>query len=93
MDSLSGQLYEYVANGAKFLHSSGKYSMLGKGGGPGEESLDVLLVMQGKNPFPLHPDRAEEGDFIRKGAIQLIPSVLKVASLSLIHISEPTRPY
>ena len=80
LDSLSGQLYEYVANGAKFLHSSGKYSMLGKGGGTGEESLDVLLVMQGKNPFPLHPDRADEGDFIRKGAIQLIPSVLKVAS-------------
>ncbi|HBM76566.1 MAG TPA: hypothetical protein DD438_00535 [Verrucomicrobiales bacterium] len=80
LDSLSGHLYEYVANGAKFLHSSGKYSMLGKGGGTGEESLDVLLVMQGKNSFPLHPDRAEGGDFIRKGAIQIIHSALKVGS-------------
>ena len=80
LDSLSGQLYEYVANGAKFLHSSGKYSMLGKGGGTGEESLDVFLVMNGKNPFPLHPDRAENGDSIRKNTIQLITSSLKVES-------------
>ena len=77
LDSLSGQLYEYVAHGAKFLHSSGKYSMLGKGGGTGEESLDVLLLMHGRNPFPLHPDRAENGDFLRKGSIKLIPGSLR----------------
>lgn len=76
LDSLSGQLYEYVAHGAKFLHSSGKYSMLDRGGGSGEESLDVLLVMHKQNPFPLHPDKAENGDFIRKGAIELMPELL-----------------
>jgi hypothetical protein len=77
LDSLSGQLYEYAAHGAKFLHSSGKYSMLPKGGGTGEESLDVLLVLNKKHPFPLHPDRAGDGDFIRKGAIRLLPDLLK----------------
>jgi hypothetical protein len=77
LDSLSGQLYEYVALGAKFLHSSGKYSMLGKGGGSGEESLDLLLVMHKRNPFPLHPDQSENGDFIRKGSIELLPGILR----------------
>ena len=76
LDSLSGQLYEYVARGSKFLHSSGKYSMLNKGGGSGEESLDLLLVMHKRNPFPLHPDKAENGDFIRKGSIELIPGLV-----------------
>lgn len=78
LDSLSGQLYEYAAHGAKFLHSSGKYSMLPKGGGTGEESLDVLLVMHKRNPFPQHPDKREgDHDFVRKGSIQLIPELLK----------------
>ncbi len=76
LDSLSGQLYEYVAHGSKFLHSSGKYSMLDKGGASGEESLDLLLVMHKQNPFPLHPDRPENGDFIRKGSIEPIPGIL-----------------
>lgn len=81
LDSLSGQLYEYAANGAKFLHSSGKYSMLPKGGGTGEESLDVLLVMHKGNPFPQHPDKREgDQDYIRKGAIKLNRDHLKVES-------------
>ena len=78
LDNLSGHLYEYVVDGAKFLGTSGKYNALTKGGGTGEESLDLFLVMKGKHKFPLHPDQSGggSGDYIRKGSIQHVDSAL-----------------
>lgn len=81
LDNVSGHLYEYSAHGAKLLHCSGKYNNVYsgqdlRGGGAGEESLDLLLVMHGRNPFPLHPDRkGNERDFLRRGSIQSLPQL------------------
>ena len=76
LDNVSGHLYEYSVNGAKLLHSSGKYNNVYsgdslKGGGTGEESLDLLLVMHSRHKFPQHPDRRGDArDFMRRGAIR-----------------------
>ncbi len=81
LDNVSGHLYEYSARGAKFLHSSGKYNNVysGKdlrGGGTGEESLDLLLVLHKRHPFPIHPDRqGNERDFMRRGALKHLPKL------------------
>ena len=81
LDNVSGHLYEFSAHGAKLLHSSGKYNNVydGKnlrGGGAGEESLDLLLVMHKRHPFPLHPDRnGDERDFMRRGSIKNLPEL------------------
>jgi hypothetical protein len=76
LDNDSGHLYEYIAHGAKLLHSSGKYNNVYsgtdlRGGGVGEESLDLLLVMHQRHQFPIHPDRkGDERDFMRRGSIK-----------------------
>ena len=76
LDNVSGHLYEYSVKGSKFLHTSGKYNNVYsgdrlKGGGTGEESLDLLLVLHKRHDFPLHPDRkGDERDFMRRGSIK-----------------------
>ena len=76
LDNVSGHLYEYSVSGSKYLHTSGKYNNVysGKdlrGGGTGEESLDLLLVMHNRHQFPLHPDRkGDDRDFMRRGSIK-----------------------
>ena len=76
LDNVSGHLYEYSVSGSKYLHTSGKYNNVysGKdlrGGGTGEESLDLLLVMHNRHKFPLHPDRkGDDRDFMRRGSIK-----------------------
>jgi hypothetical protein len=81
LDNISGHLYEYAANGAKFLHTSGKYSNVyrdNKPGVTGEESLDLLLVMKKEHEFPLHPDRlGDEGDYMRRGSAKHIHDAVK----------------
>ncbi|NIP93493.1 MAG: hypothetical protein GWO24_08580, partial [Akkermansiaceae bacterium] len=79
LDNVSGHLYEFAANGAKFLHTSGKYNNVYggdqlRGGGTGEESLDLLLVLHQRHPFPVHPDRrGDQRDFMRRGSIKHLP--------------------
>ncbi len=81
LDNVSGHLYEYSAQGAKLLHSSGKYNNVYsgtdlRGGGSGEESLDLLLVMHNRHRFPLHPDRqGDDRDFMRRGSIKCLPNL------------------
>lgn len=81
LDNVSGHLYEYSAHGAKLLHCSGKYNNVYsdndlRGGGTGEESLDLLLVLHKRHPFPLHPDRhGDARDFMRRGAIRSLPEL------------------
>jgi hypothetical protein len=81
LDNISGFLYEYAAGGAKFLHSSGKYSNVYsgnelKGGGTGEESLDLLLVLHNRHRFPLHPDRkGDERDPLRRAMTKHVPKM------------------
>ena len=76
---MSGHLYEYSARGAKLLHSSGKYNNVYsgtdlRGGGTGEESLDLLLVTHNRHRFPLHPDRkGDERDYRRRGSLKNLP--------------------
>lgn len=76
LDNVSGHLYEYSVSGSKYLHTSGKYNNVysGKdlrGGGTGEESLDLLLVMHNRHQFPLHPDRkGDDRDFMRRGSVK-----------------------
>ena len=76
LDNVSGHLYEYSVDGAKFLHTSGKYNNTYtgdqlKGGGTGEESLDLLLVLHNRHPFPVHPDRqGDKRDMMRRGSLQ-----------------------
>ena len=76
LDNVSGHLYEYSVSGSKYLHTSGKYNNVysGKdlrGGGTGEESLDLLLVVHNRHQFPLHPDRkGDDRDFMRRGSIK-----------------------
>ena len=76
LDNVAGHLYEYSFNGAKFLHTSGKYNNVYsgdslKGGGTGEESLDLLLALHKRHSFPLHPDRkGDKRDFMRRGSIR-----------------------
>ncbi len=79
LDNVAGHLYEYTVNGAKFLHTSGKYNNVYsdndlRGGGTGEESLDLLLVLHSRHKFPLHPDRlGDRRDFMRRGSIRHLP--------------------
>ena len=76
LDNVAGHLYEYSFNGAKLLHSSGKYNNVYsgdtlRGGGVGEESLDLLLALHKRHSFPLHPDRkGDQRDFMRRGSIR-----------------------
>ena len=76
LDNVSGHLYEYSVSGSKYLHTSGKYNNVYRndvpiGGGAGEESLDLLLVLHGRHKFPLHPDRkGDQRDFMRRGNIK-----------------------
>ncbi len=84
LDNVSGHLYEYVVNGAKFLHTSGKYNNVYdgnnnlRGGGTGEESLDLLLVIKTAHEFPLHPDRlGDKGDTMRRGSIEHLDDMLE----------------
>lgn len=77
LDNVSGHLYEFGFNGAKFLHTSGKYNNVYggdgalRGYGTGEESLDLLLVMKRGHEFPLHPDRlGDKADYMRMGSIE-----------------------
>ena len=86
LDNLCGFLYEYAANGAKFLHSSGKYNNVysgveTRGGGAGEASLDALLVVHKRHTFPLHPNRkGDERDPMRRGMARHVPAMAKVES-------------
>ncbi len=83
LDNITGHLYEYSVNGAKYLHTSGKYNNVYsgnqlKGGGTGEESLDLLLVLHNSHAFPLHPDRqGTDRDFMRMGSAKHQPKLLK----------------
>ena len=76
LDNVSGHIYEYSVSGSKYLHTSGKYNNVysGKdlrGGGTGEESLDLFLVIHNRHQFPLHPDRKGDArDFMRRGSIK-----------------------
>ena len=79
LDNVSGFLYEYSFNGAKFLHSSGKYNNVYsgtdlRGGGSGNESLDALLVVHKRHQFPVHPDRkGDERDYRRMYMAKHLP--------------------
>ena len=84
LDNVSGHLYEYVVNGAKFLHTSGKYNTVYnrdntlRGSGTGEESLDLFLVIKRTHEFPLHPDReGDKGDYMRRGSIEHVDAMAK----------------
>ena len=83
LDNVSGFLYEYSYNGAKFLHSSGKYNNVYsgtdlRGGGSGNESLDALLVVHKRHQFPLHPDRkGDERDYRRMYMAKHLPSLAR----------------
>ncbi|MGI9243148.1 MAG: hypothetical protein ACR2RV_20290, partial [Verrucomicrobiales bacterium] len=47
-----------------------------RGGGTGEESLDLFLVTHDRHPFPLHPDRkGDERDYMRRGSIKNLPGL------------------
>jgi len=76
LDNVSGHLYEYSVSGSKYLHTSGKYNNVYRddmpiGGGAGEESLDLLLVLHNRHKFPLHPDRkGDQRDPMRRGNIK-----------------------
>ncbi len=81
LDNVSGFLYEYSFNGAKFLHSSGKYNNVYsgtdiRGGGSGNESLDALLVVHKRHQFPVHPDRkGDERDYHRMYMAKHLPDL------------------
>lgn len=81
LDNVSGFLYDYSFNGAKLLHSSGKYNNVysGKnlrGGGSGNESLDALLVVHERHQFPVHPDRMGDGrDYSRMYMAKHLPEL------------------
>ena len=81
LDNVSGFLYEYSFNGAKFLHSSGKYNNVYsgtdiRGGGSGNESLDALLVVHKRHQFPVHPDRkGDERDYRRMYMAKHLPDL------------------
>ena len=81
LDNVSGFLYEYSFNGAKFLHSSGKYNNVYsgtdiRGGGSGNESLDALLVVHKRHQFPVHPDRkGDERDYPRMYMAKHLPDL------------------
>ena len=83
MDNVSGFLYEYSFNGAKFLHSSGKYNNVYsgtdiRGGGSGNESLDALLVVHKRHQFPVHPDRkGDERDYRRMYMAKHLPDLAR----------------
>ncbi len=83
LDNVAGHLYEYSFNGAKLLHSSGKYNNVYsgdtlRGGGTGEESLDLLLALHKRHAFPMHPDRkGDQRDFMRRGAIRHIAELAR----------------
>ena len=51
-DDSDGKLYEYCAQGAKFLHTSGKYSS-GRAG-VGESAYDMLSVLPPDMAFPIN---------------------------------------
>ena len=84
LDNVSGFLYEYSFNGAKFLHSSGKYNNVYsgtdiRGGGSGNESLDALLVVHRRHQFPVHPDRkGDERDYRRMYMAKHLPDLAHV---------------
>jgi len=81
LDNVSGFLYEYSYNGAKLLHSSGKYNNVYsgdelRGGGSGNESLDALLVVHNRHQFPLHPDRlGDNRDYRRMYMAKHLPDL------------------
>jgi hypothetical protein len=83
LDNVSGFLYEYSFNGAKFLHSSGKYNNVYsgtdlRGGGSGNESLDALLVVHKRHQFPVHPDRkGDERDYRRMYMAKHLPDLAR----------------
>jgi len=83
LDNVSGFLYEYTYNGAKFLHSSGKYNNVYsgtdiRGGGSGNESLDALLVVHKRHQFPVHPDRkGDERDYRRMYMAKHLPDLAR----------------
>ncbi len=54
-DDSDGKLYEYCADGAKFLHTSGKYTS-GRAG-VGEAAYDLLTVLPPDMSFPIQEDR------------------------------------
>ena len=62
-DGADGRLYEYCVDGAKFLHTSGKYTS-GRAG-VGETAYDMLSVLPPDMDFPLNKQgkmSAESGD-------------------------------
>jgi len=81
LDNVSGFLYEYSHNGAKLLHSSGKYNNVYsgdelRGGGSGNESLDALLVVHNRHQFPVHPDRlGDNRDYRRMYMAKHLPDL------------------
>ncbi|MDP7049691.1 MAG: hypothetical protein QF721_09580 [Verrucomicrobiota bacterium] len=81
LDNVSGFLYDYSYNGAKFLHSSGKYNNVYsgtdiRGGGSGNESLDALLVVDKRHQFPVHPDRkGDKRDYRRMYMAKHLPDL------------------
>ena len=81
LDNVSGFLYEYSYNGAKLLHSSGKYNNVYsgndlRGGGSGNESLDALLVVHNRHQFPVHPDRlGDNRDYRRMYMAKHLPDL------------------
>ena len=89
LDNVAGYLYEYSIGGVKFLHTSGKYNNVYsgnnlKGGGTGEESLDSLLVLHKRHPFPVHPDRqGDERDFKRMGFAKHLPDLARAENNGL----------
>lgn len=54
-DDAAGRLYEYVVDGTKLLHSSGKYNGIFIGQG----AYDMLLVLNPNETFPISPPNSE----------------------------------
>lgn len=83
LDNVAGHLYEYSFTGAKLLHTSGKYNNVysgdsNRGAGTGEESLDLLLALHKRHPFPNHPDRkGDKRDFMRRGSIRHLAGLVR----------------
>ena len=73
-----GRLYEYVVEGTKLLHSSGKYNGISVGQG----AYDMLIVLHPNEAFPFNPPNPEV-HWQRDGFHGTMPNVWNTASGTL----------
>ncbi len=77
-DDSRGRLYEYVVDGTKLLHSSGKYNGISVGQG----AYDMLIVLNPNEAFPFNPPNPEV-KWQRDGFHGSIPYAWNMASATL----------